>query len=205
MTAALQPPDWRRIFDAADRALELDAGERLAFLQQCATDDPALAENLRALLESGESASPLDHPAAEFAAPMMRQLVPAITAAVPDRWFGPYRIIRELGRGGMGAVYLAERSDDQYQKQVALKILPAWSAGDERKVQRFLEERQILAALDHPDIAGLLDGGITTEGVPWFAMEFVEGLHIDRYCDERSMSIEERLNLFCRVCGAVQY
>jgi tetratricopeptide (TPR) repeat protein len=105
----------------------------------------------------------------------------------------------------MGAVYLAERADDQYRKQVALKVLPAWSAGSERRLHRFLEERQILAALEHPDIARLLDGGVTSDGLPWFAMEFVEGVDMDRYCDDLELPIAERLELFCRVCGAVQY
>jgi serine/threonine-protein kinase len=118
---------------------------------------------------------------------------------------GAYRILRELGRGGMGTVYLAERADNQYRKRVALKVLPGWSAANERLVRRFVEERQILAALDHPDIARLFDGGVSSEGLPWFAMEYVEGAPIDRYCDERRLPIEERLELFCRVCAAVQY
>jgi Tol biopolymer transport system component len=105
----------------------------------------------------------------------------------------------------MGAVYLAERADDQYRKEVALKILPPWSGRDQRRHQRFLEERQILAALDHPGIARLLDGGVTPDGLPWFAMEYVDGQPIDRYCDSRRLSIEERLILFCDVCAAVQY
>ncbi|MDP9206684.1 MAG: tetratricopeptide repeat protein, partial [Gemmatimonadota bacterium] len=102
---------------------------------------------------------------------------------------------------------MAERSDDQYQKRVALKVLPlpSWRAGDDRPIQRFLEERQILAALEHPGIAGLVDGGVTPEGLPWFAMELVDGVKIDRYCDEHSLSVEDRLELFCQVCAAVQY
>jgi tetratricopeptide (TPR) repeat protein len=105
----------------------------------------------------------------------------------------------------MGTVYLAERADDQYKKRVALKLLRARSARDEHGIRRFREERQILAALDHSDIARLLDGGVTADGLPWFAMEYVEGVPIDRYCDERRLSVETRLELFCRVCAAVQY
>jgi serine/threonine-protein kinase len=119
--------------------------------------------------------------------------------------FGPYRVLREIGSGGMGAVYLAERSDEQYRKEVALKVLPRWSGGDRRRLQRFLEERQILARLDHPGIARLLDGGVTSDGQPWFAMEYIDGQPIDKYCDELRMSVEKRLELFCVACSAVQY
>jgi serine/threonine protein kinase len=105
----------------------------------------------------------------------------------------------------MGAVYLAERDDDQFRKRVAVKLLPAWSATDAHRVRRFVEERQILAALEHPDIARLLDGGVTADGLPWFAMEYVEGMPIDRYCDTHGLTIEQRLALFRRVCGAVAY
>ena len=199
------PDLWRRVFAAADIALELEPEKRIAFVKQCSIEDRVLGDELSFLLASGGSASLLDGTAAALVGPILSELDPLPVEALPQSSFGPYRIIRELGHGGMGAVYLAERSDDQYRKQVALKILPAWSAGDDRKVQRFLEERQILAALDHPEIAGLLDGGITPDGVPWFAMEFVEGVSIDRYCDERSLPIRDRLQLFVHVCAAVQY
>ncbi|HVE51164.1 MAG TPA: protein kinase, partial [Casimicrobiaceae bacterium] len=119
--------------------------------------------------------------------------------------FGPYRVRREIGWGGMGAVYLAERVDDQYRKEVALKVLPRWRGGDQRRLQRFREERQILASLDHRGIARLLDGGVTPDGLPWFAMEYIDGKQIDHYCDSRQLSIEQRLKLFCDVCTAVQY
>jgi Tol biopolymer transport system component/tetratricopeptide (TPR) repeat protein len=104
----------------------------------------------------------------------------------------------------MGTVYLAERSDDQYRKEVALKVLPRWR-GDRRRRRWFLEERQILATLDHPGIARLLDGGVTADGVPWFAMEYVDGKQIDRYCDDAGLSVESRLRIFCDVCSAVQH
>jgi eukaryotic-like serine/threonine-protein kinase len=201
-----QPPEWwRRVFDAADRALELEAAERMAFLEQCSASDPVLARELRALLSNAEAASPLDQPASAFAAPIIEELESIPNPVAPGSRFGAYRIVGEIGRGGMGAVYLAERSDDQYQKRVALKVLPSWSAGDDRPIQRFLEERQILAALEHPGIAGLVDGGVTPEGLPWFAMELVEGVKIDRYCDEHFLTVEDRLELFCQVCAAVQY
>ena len=196
---------WRRVLDAADRALELEPGERAGFVAQCSADDPALGAELAALLEGAEAAPLLDTPAVPLAAPLFDEPLAFPAVIDTESRFGPYRIVRELGRGGMGAVYLAERSDDQYEKRVALKVLPAWSAGYDRRVQRFVDERQILAALDHPDIARLLDGGVTPDGLPWFAMEYVEGVSVDRYCDEHRLPIEERLELFCRVCVAVQY
>ena len=204
MTRPASAAWWQRVFDAADRALELEPPERASFVEQCRVDDAALGAEVAALLAGAEAAPVLDTPAAEIAAPLFDEpVVPNL--AEPRSRFGPYRILRELGRGGMGAVYLAERSDEQYEKRVALKVLPAWSAGDDRRVQRFLDERQILAALDHPDIARLLDGGVAPDGLPWFAMEYVEGIPVDRYCEEQRLSVEARLELFCRVCAAVQY
>jgi len=205
MSATASAAWWRRVFDAADRALELEPADRAAFVEQCRADDPELAAEVAALLEGAAAVPVLDTPAAALAAPLFDESLALPDPTDAQSRFGPYRILRELGRGGMGAVYLAERSDDQYQKEVALKLLPAWSAGDDRRVQRFLEERQILAALDHPDIARLLDGGVTPDGLPWFALEYVEGVPVDRHCKEHQLSIEARLELFCRVCAAVQY
>src|SRR5512138_1380782 len=196
---------WRRVMDAADRALDLAPEARSAFVERCAADDPSLGDELRAMLARAEESSPLDERAADFAAPMLAALAPSLESPRPHARFGPYRVLGELGRGGMGTVYLAERADAQYEKRVALKLLPSWSAADARRVQRFVEERQILAALEHPDIARLVDGGVTAEGLPWFAMEYVDGAPIDRYCDERRLTVDDRLALFCRVCSAVQY
>ena len=203
-TTARSPDQWRQLFAAADQALELPTESREAFIAQRCTDDPALGAGLRALLASADSLSPLDTPAAALAAPLVAELSGAPDVPPLSR-IGPYRVIQEIGRGGMGAVYLAERDDDQFRKRVAVKLLPAWSATDEHRVRRFIEERQILAALEHADIARLLDGGVTTDGLPWFAMEYVEGMAIDRYCDTQSLTIEQRLALFRRVCAAVAY
>jgi serine/threonine protein kinase len=113
----------------------------------------------------------LDSAGPEFAAPLLGDLQRHSHQAASGSLLGSYRIIREIGRGGMGNVYLAERADRQYEKRVALKLLTRWSATDGRRVRRFVEERQILAALDHPDIARPFDGGVTDEGLPWFAMD----------------------------------
>src|SRR5215216_2712777 len=105
----------------------------------------------------------------------------------------------------MGVVYLAERDDGEFRKRVALKLAAHGAIGRDDAVRRFREERQILAALEHPGIARLLDGGVTDDGLPYFVMEYVEGTPIDRYCDERRLDVAARLELFCRVCDAVQY
>jgi eukaryotic-like serine/threonine-protein kinase len=117
---------------------------------------------------------------------------------------GPYRLVRELGRGGMGTVYLAVRSDDAFQKRVALKVLKRGMDSD-AIVRRFRNERQILASLNHPFISGLLDGGTTPDGLPYFAMEFVEGEPIDAYCESRRLDTTARLEMFRKICSAVQY
>ncbi|MEO7684501.1 MAG: protein kinase [Gemmatimonadaceae bacterium] len=202
---------WREIFDAADRALEMEPAEQRAFVEEYLAEHPAEGIELKALIDGADAVSSLEIPASVFAAPLLREAPGDDPEDAGGRSqsegavFGPYRVRREVGWGGMGAVYLAERSDDQYQKQVALKVLPRWSGGDHRRMQRFLEERQILASLDHPGIARLLDGGVTAGGLPWFAMEYIDGKQIDRYCAEAHLSIEERLRLFCDVCSAVQY
>ena len=129
-----------------------------------------------------------------------------VTAEGPraERPIGPYRILRELGHGGMGTVYLAARADEQFQKRVALKVIRS-GADSAVVVSHFKRERQILASLDHPNIAGLLDGGTTDEGLPYLVMEYVEGEPLLAYCDSRSLPIWERLKLFQAVCSAVQY
>jgi serine/threonine-protein kinase len=125
-------------------------------------------------------------------------------ASAPERRIGPYRILHELGQGGMGTVYLAVRADEQFEKRVALKIIRS-GADSSEVVRHFKRERQILAGLDHPNIARLLDGGATDGGLPYLVMEYIEGEQILHYCDSRSLPVGERLKLFQSVCSAVQY
>jgi serine/threonine protein kinase len=120
------------------------------------------------------------------------------------RHVGPYRIQKLLGRGGMGAVFLANRDDDQFRKVVALKLL-RFETDEPAVLARFRNERQILAALDHPNIAALYDGGSTEEGLPYIVMEYVAGEMLTTYCDSRALPIPDRLRLFRQVCDAVQY
>ena len=198
------PDRWRRAFAAADRALDLSAGAQDAFIARCCVDDPALGADVRALLASAVASSRLDVPAAVLATPYLATLSSDREDVAPSA-IGPYRLVREVGRGGMGRVYLAERAGGPHRKQVALKLLSRWWAGHADHVQRSIEERQILAALEHPGIARLLDGGVTADGLPWFTMEYVEGEPIDRYCDERCLTIEQRLEVIDQVCAAVAY
>ncbi|HUQ84521.1 MAG TPA: protein kinase, partial [Gemmatimonadaceae bacterium] len=129
----------------------------------------------------------------------------ALTGVPAPERVGPYRIERLIGEGGMGTVYLARRDDGEFDQQVALKLVRVGLHLDSRIVRRFRDERQMLAALTHPGIARLIDGGLTESGVPFFAMEYVEGLPIDRYCEAHDLELDARLHLFAQVCDAVSH
>ena len=126
----------------------------------------------------------------------------------PDRLVGQtighWEILKRIGSGGMGAVYLARRADRQYEQQVAIKLIKR-GMDTEAMLRRFRNERQILAGFDHPNIARLLDGDTTDDGLPYFVMEYVEGLPIDEYCDLQALDVTGRLQLFRQVCAAVSY
>jgi eukaryotic-like serine/threonine-protein kinase len=206
----LPPERWQQIDDLFAAALERPPAERLAFLESACAGDHDLQREVVELLESeSEAGAVLGESATGFAAPLLPGLRDGLHDAepaadpLPER-IGPYRVVRELGRGGMGAVYLAERADEQFHKRVALKLVKRGMDTDE-VLQRFRYERQILASLEHPHIARLLDGGASEDGRPYLVMELVEGLPIDRFCEERRLGVEARLALFCSVCRAVQY
>jgi serine/threonine-protein kinase len=201
-------PDWSRLDALLDEALELPIERRCALLERVGRDDPALRERVEQLLAADASAGDFLNDGAEAWLRRSGPMTQAHTTHegaldVGDR-IGPYRVIHELGRGGMGIVYRAERADGEFAQVVALKLVRRGLDGDDTSV-RFRRERQILAQLDHPSIARLLDGGLHTDGRPYFAMELVEGEPITTYCDRRRLSIDERVRLFCRVCDAVQY
>lgn len=154
------------------------------------------------------SPQPLD-PDLEETQPSEPQGRPAARPTRLSDWegrrVGPYRLVKKLAAGGMGAVYVAERADQQYEKQVAIKVVRP-GMDTENILQRFLQERQVLAALDHPNIARMLDGGTTPEGMPYLVMEYVDGgVPIDVYCDQKKLDVRERLELFRTVCNALQY
>ncbi|MGH9934643.1 MAG: protein kinase domain-containing protein, partial [Blastocatellia bacterium] len=172
---------------------------RAVFLEQACVGDPALRAEVDALLAEEEKLGSF------IAAPAVGITSdPDQVEVIEGRRIGPYKIISELGRGGMGAVFLAARDDDQFKKQVAIKLVKRGMDTD-FILSRFRHERQILASFDHLNIARLLDGGATEDGLPYFVMEYVAGEPIDRYCDGRRLDTKARLHLFRQVCSAVQY
>jgi serine/threonine protein kinase len=203
----MSPERWRRISSLLDQVLDLPEESRRPHLDAACATDPALADEVLAYLARGERAggfldgSPLsgidtrtgDDDSGEGASGE-----PLATT------IGPYRLLRRIGRGGMGVVYLATRSDGQFTKQVALKLVRR-GLDTEEILERFRRERQILAWLEHPHIARILDGGMSDDGRPYLVMEYVEGDPITAWCEARGASIEERLRLFREVCETVQY
>ena len=184
------------------RAIELDPGERRRFLVDECGSDTKLRDEVATLLDAAEQSEAFfERLSGEVGLPALANAGPSLSA---DDVVGNWRLKRVIGQGGMGAVYLAERADEQYDHQAALKILPFGFDTDAARM-RFLTERQILANLEHPNIARLLDGGVTENGTPYFVMDYVDGLPIDAYCDERKLGIRARIRLFLDVLGAVSH
>ena len=188
----------RRVDEAFDEALDLPEGQVEAYLGQLEATDPDTHAEVRALWDAhARTEGLLEEPAMEAVASMADDALQSIR-------IGPYRTLREIGRGGMALVYLAERADGQFERQVAIKVIRGRPDALELH-SRFLAERQILASLNHPNIAKLLDGGLSPGGLPYLVMEYVPGLPISEYCDRNRLSLSERLNLFRGVCEAVHY
>lgn len=185
----MTPERWQRLKGLFTGALALPPDERASFLAGACANEEALRIEAEALLASHEKAGGfIEPPAAER----------------PRGRIGPYEIVRELGHGGMGTVVLAVRADDAYRREVAIKVIRR-GMDTEDIVRRFRTERQILAGLADPNVAALLDGGTTADGLPYFVMEYVEGEPIDVFCDARRLGVTGRLELFRAVCSAVQY
>jgi len=182
---------WQRVKGVFDAALEQPAAERATFVGQACDGDEALREEVLSLLRAHEQAG-------SFLS------VPALATFDRDwtgRRIGPYQVLGEVGHGGMGVVYRATRDDDVFQKIVALKVVHD-DAGPEA-ARRFARERRILARLQHPNIATILDGGETEDGRPYLVMEHVDGVPIDVFCERHALGVRQRLELFRAVCGAV--
>jgi serine/threonine-protein kinase len=197
--APLTPDRLAQLQAAFEFVIEHDAAEVTRYLTALAESDPDLARRVEALRDAHlRTGQQLDSPVS----------VDPATVAPIDHWVGQrvgaYDIERLIGAGGMGAVYAGVRADDQYQKQVAIKVVGARASGD-LAVGRFRRERQILASLTHPNIASLLDGGVATGGQPYFVMEYIEGESITDWCDRRQLPVPARLALFRQVCQAVQF
>ena len=197
------PADWKRIKTILADALELPPDERAAFLDAACADELGLRSRVDRFLE--------DAPAGpEFLAGMDAERAAALIRdedaepVVPES-VGPFRIVREIARGGMGAVYLAERVGQDFSQRVALKLVKRGMDSDAILAARFARERRILARLDHESIARLLDGGTAEDGRPFLVMEFVDGKPLTAHCDERRLPIDARLRLLLTVCRAVQH
>ena len=197
----MKPERWARIKPIFYEAAEQPADERAAFIRSRCGDDESLASEIESLLGAHDQAG-------SFIEGLPDESTVTLDLQPPDtiigRRIGAYEVIREIGRGGMGAVYLASRADEQFRKLVAIKLIKT-GFDHESIIRRFRNERQILASLDHPNIARLLDGGVTTDGLPYFVMEHIEGQSIRDYCDSRRLNTLERLRLFRSVCSAVHY
>jgi non-specific serine/threonine protein kinase/serine/threonine-protein kinase len=183
--------------DVFDLALALPESERTAYVSRIAGSHPDLGRELQALLEA-------DAAAGTFLAAPAASHVPLFNTDLTGLTLGPYRVLQRIGSGGMGAVYLAERVDDSFERRVAIKVVRL-GFGIEERIARFQRERHILAQLDHPNIARLIDGGTLTGGVPYLVMEYIEGQPIDRSCEERSLPLAARLRLVIKVCAAVNF
>jgi serine/threonine protein kinase/Tfp pilus assembly protein PilF len=189
---------WQTVRNLFERALEYDSAERKNFLAKaCGGDNELLEEVLSLLAADSEADSLLEKSPLET--------LEIGSSTIPNnKQVGPYRIIERIGLGGMGSVYLAQREDGQFKQKVALKLIRP-GLDSEEILKRFHAERQISAQLQHPNIARLLDGGLTDEGLPYFTLEYVDGKPIDIYCHENNLSLRSRLQLFMEVCHAVQY
>jgi serine/threonine protein kinase len=185
--------EWQRIKDLFGAALERTPAERDTFLREACAGDASLMEEVESLLKAHDSADgALERP------PNL-----PLPGAMSIGSIGPYRLLEKIGEGGMGQVWLAEQSAP-LQRQVALKLI-RWSKFDDSLIHRFQAERQSLAVMDHPSIARVFDAGATPEGQPYFVMEYVRGVPITDYCDQKRLKVRDRLELFIKVCEGVQH
>jgi len=194
----MAPERWQQLEDLFHAMLELPPERRAAALAAACGDDAELRAEVERLLHA-------DGQASAFVGDAAAGIQHIASTVLPESGhIGPYRIVRELGRGGMGTVFLGERDDAQFTMRAAIKLIKRGMDSD-AVLERFRHERQILAGLEHPNIARLLDGGTSSEGLPYFVMEYVDGLPVDEYCRTHRLSIDERLDVFLQICAAVTY
>ena len=195
----MQPERWRKIERIFSQAVAVSPVDRNNFLARTCGDDFDLREEISSMLVEDSDEEFLSEPIFDLGA----QLLDADDLP-REREFGSYQLQKLLGRGGMGAVYLGERTDGKFSQQVAVKLLKReLNTTDIRR--RFRHERQILAQLAHPNIARLLDAGTTDDGLPFLVMEYVEGLPVNEFCDEQMLDLNERLEIFRMICEAVSF
>src|SRR5215469_271284 len=224
----MDPEKWERAKELFQATLDLDPSQRTSFLAENCADGDLRQQVEKLLISYQEAGTFLDDPVLESSIARSRNSAPEIQAEEASRLptksvgllttatgvgaedpmigrhLGDYKIVRRIGQGGMAAVFLGVRADDEYQKEVAIKLVQP-GLDTQEQLSRFRNERQTLADLDHPNIVKLLDGGSTNEGLPFLVMDYVEGSRIDDYCDRYKLHIDERLQLFCKVCEAVEY
>jgi len=194
----METTQWQRIQEIFHRAVELPPAEQAAFVKTACGDDEQILSDVMAMLQQDAGGSLLDRGVADVA----HQMFGGAASAIPFREVGAYRLLKLLGEGGMGVVYLAERKD--LGSKVALKILrDAWISPARR--ERFASEQRTLAQLNHPSIARIYDAATLDDGTPWFVMEYVEGIPLTQFCRKHQSSIKERLQLFRSVCEAVEH
>jgi serine/threonine protein kinase len=184
---------WEKIKEVFGGALECNASERAAFLDQACGDDRSLRQEVESLIQAYESSGNL----------WQFPLPPGPPDNIEGRFIGPYQLLKRIGEGGMGQVWLAQQTAP-LQRKVALKLV-RWGMYDDTLLQRFRSERQSLAVMDHPAIAKVFDAGATSEGQPYFVMEYVAGVPITDYCNQKKLNISERLELLIKVCEGVQH
>ena len=199
----IDPAKWDRLKGLIADVLEERSPEaRTALVRTRCGDDLALAREAESLLAGADAIDFTETDSLEECAEHATRTLWDEKTVIGNR-FGAYEVVRELGSGGMGAVYLAARADGQFEKEVAIKVLKRGTDTDE-VLRRFAAERHILARLEHPNIAHLLDAGTTDDGLPYFVMEYVAGAPITRFVREHELSIQQRLAIFLKVCSAVE-
>jgi tetratricopeptide (TPR) repeat protein len=205
---AVEAQRWQEVRALFESLVDVDRASWPEALRIAAPDDADLREEVLTLLEANEVACGNASVLAAGSAELLDAAADDESKRFADRWVGrhvgPWRILRVLGQGGMGQVYLAERDDGEYRQAAAFKILRG-ADSDEIALARFMAERQILAQLEHPGIARLLDGGRDPDVGPWFALEYVDGVPLTAWCDSQRLGIPERIGLFLDVCAAVAY
>src|SRR6476620_5967147 len=195
----MTPEKWKKLKTIFQKAVDLSDDARDTFLNKECGDDQSLLFEINKLVKAHHESLDL------FESPAFK----AITDLVDDASYasrigqiiGAYRLEEEIGRGGMGTVYLASRADEAYQKKVAIKLIKRGFDTDEI-IRRFRHERQIMAQLEHPNITRLLDGGSTEDGLPFLVMDHVKGVPLNQYCNNKQLSIRQRLEIFVHICSA---
>ena len=213
----MSPERWQQIEAIFQTAVDLKTADRAAFIGKACAGDEELKSEVEKLMADYESAdSFIESPVWTDSSFLNSSAKKIISESIDEqaeqldqedltgRQIGAYRLVNEIGRGGMGAVFLAERADGEFSQNVAIKLIKRGMDSD-FIIRRFRHERQILASFEHPFIARLLDGGSTPEGIPYFVMEFIEGETLYDYCDKKRLGLAERLKIFQKICSALDY